>query len=213
MRALFVLAGALALAGLALPAGAGPEGAFGLPEVSYSARMVVRAQGQPEMPMTVHYTPERQRVEMSNAGQRMVVIQQTEPPKAWMLIPAMKMYAESPPMRTPIAWQRDVGGAGAEMEVTEVGRETVNGFETTKYRVRGKDLSGRPYDGHVWATDDRIMIRMEGEAAGPGGPGKVTMEVTELDRAAPDPALFRVPPPGYNKMPAGAMGPGAMTGN
>lgn len=205
MRGMPIVVGLLAALGLVYAGQAQPQGTFGMPEVSYSADMVMRGGGQPGMPMTVHYTPEQQRVEMNPGGQQMVIVQKTDPPQAWMLFPAMRMYAEGPSMPSPLTWQRKIDDPDADVEITEVGPDEVNGIETTKYRIEGTDDMGHPYDGHVWSTDDRIMVKLDGRFTGPNGPQDMTIEVTRLDRGTPDAGLFQVPPPGYTKMPAGSM--------
>lgn len=193
----------IVLAALMGPA-AGQGSSIGLPEVSYTADMVVRGGGGPEMPMTVYYTPARQRIEMNAGGQQMVIIQQTSPAKAWMLVPSMRMYAEAQSLNTPVTMQRNMAGSGAKLEIEEVGPDTVNGIAATKYRVRSADGAHGTFDGHVWSTDDRIMVGMEGYTTGPGGPEEVEMEVSSLDRGEPDASLFEVPA-GYSKSPGGAM--------
>ena len=74
------------------------------------------------------------------------------------------------------------------LEPEEIGRETLNGEDVTKYRVTAKD-AGQSYTVFVWTTDDGIPLRVEGESA----EGRFEMQLTDLQRGPQPVELFEVP--------------------
>jgi hypothetical protein len=79
----------------------------------------------------------------------------------------------------------------AHLQPEEIGRETVAGEATTKYRVT---VEGRTI--FIWATEDGIPLRMEDESA----EGRFVIELTNLKRGPQPDELFEVPA-GVQNMP------------
>jgi hypothetical protein len=88
-----------------------------------------------------------------------------------------------------------LGGQYAADEVTwkELGKETVDGLETTKYEVSADDTEIGPHKAYMWTTPENILVRMEMETVAQGTELKFTMRLVELELGDQDDALFESP--------------------
>ena len=98
------------------------------------------------------------------------------------------------------------------VEITEVGTETIEGQSTTKYKMIMKDGSA---GGFMWITKDDIVMKMDGVVKNGKDKSRITMSLKNLKIGAQDAALFEVPA-GFTKLPSmgnmggfGGMPPGA----
>jgi len=167
---------------------------FGQPKVAYSGTTVTEVAGQ-TMETRVYYTPGHQRNEIDTMMGKQVMLIDFERQVAYMLMPEQKAYMEMP---------MGVGGMGGVVQPSNpegsvehevVGREIVDGQETTKYRfaVSTPDGSTR---GFVWVTDDGILMRSESETllgSNDQTPGRMVITLKELEIGPQDPTLFDLP--------------------
>lgn len=160
----------------------------------------------------VNHAANKERREMGQGGESMIMIMRQDKKVVWNLMPAQRMYME----------MNMDGGAdnrkqGPEVndydfEQTVVGEETVNGVKTTKSKIimKPKKPDGKKMGGFMWSTKDGIMVKLD--AIGVDGDKKVRMkmELTNLKVGKQDASLFEVPS-GYSKLDMGNMG--GMMGN
>jgi hypothetical protein len=145
---------------------------------------------------------DRERSETTMQGMQTVMILRRDKQLGWTLMPAQKMYQQ-----VDFAKARQQSGAApdSEVEITQVGTESVAGFETTKYKLLMKDGSA---GGFIWITPEGIAVKMDMLSKADGAKTRVTMRLENVQIGAQDPQLFEVPE-GYTAMPAmGAFGIG-----
>jgi hypothetical protein len=168
---------------------------FAKPDVSYSATRVMQIE-QGTYRQRFHYVPQKTRSEMTTGGRDVVTITRDDLSVIWVFIDP-NTYLETS-MDDPETYGDRTAGSPDAMEVTEyteVGRETVNGFETTKYRVRAEDADGDEMLGHFWVTDERVPVRMEMDFQLETEDRRSTIVVwlEDLVIGPQDAALFEVP--------------------
>ncbi len=137
------------------------------------------------------------------------MIVRTDKQEGYMLMPAQKMYMQ---LDFPQAQaQSGAQTADSDVEITEVGAETVEGQSATKYKMIMKDGSA---GGFLWITKDGIVMKMDGVVKNGNDKSRITMTLKNLKIGSQDAALFEVPA-GYTKLPSmgnmggfGAMPPG-----
>jgi outer membrane lipoprotein-sorting protein len=167
-----------------------------VPTVEYSAdRQIETEKGT--MTQKVYHAAGKERAEMQMGGMSSAMILRQDKKIAWMLMPAQKMYNEM-----------DLGQArqnmgpvspGENPEITIAGKETVEGFETTKYKLVTAD---KKYGGFMWFTAEGIAIKMDLLSREDAGKkSRMTMTLKNLKIGDQDDALFEVPA-GYTKMPS-----------
>jgi hypothetical protein len=128
-----------------------------------------------------------------------VMILRRDKQLGWMLMPAQKMYQQ-----VDLAKARQQSGAApdSDVEITQVGSESVSGFDTTKYKMLMKDGSA---GGFIWITSEGIAVKMDMLSKADGAKTRVTMTLTNVQIGTQDPQLFEVPE-GYAAMPAFGFG-------
>lgn len=178
---------------LPLALAARPAAAEALPpvgETPYSGRFTMDVAGQ-QIDGKVFHGRDAERREMTVDGTEQVFILRPLEAEALMILPSANMA-----MRMPLP--PDPGLAASEafarLNPEKVGEETVAGEDTAIYRTSGR------IEGRFWITGDGIVMRMETET----GRGRYAMELLELERGAPDPALFELPA-GMQVMDGGAL--------
>jgi hypothetical protein len=143
----------------------------------------------------VFVAPGMKRMEMHDAIQ----IIRFDKGVMWVLMPKQRMYMENPIPTTP--------GGGDNLKYLEkkkLGKETVNGISTTKYKTVAQDPQGNRLEGFSWLTDDGILVKNDMQLSDGARKMQVKTEISDLKVGNQDPALFEVPN-GFNKfaMPAG----------
>ena len=156
----------------------------------------------------IFYQPGMVRDEISVGGQDMVTIRRFDLDKVWMLM-GQNMYMEiDPEENNPQNQQYEL----IEREV--IGRETVNGMETTKYKSVYQTNEGK-FGGFTWFTDDNIAVKAFMVQEGEGENQRVKFEITDLRRGEQAQSMFEIPA-GYQKFDMGNFGnmsnPAAMGG-
>lgn len=143
----------------------------------------------------IYYKNGHIRDEIQMGGNDMVVLQDLEKKKTYMLMP-QGMYMEM-----------DMGQPSDQMkeyrliEREVVGREEVNGFDTTKYKVVYEGPKGK-YGGFTWFTDDNIAVKSFAVSETNGERNRFRYEVKKLERGAQPDSLFVIPP-NYRKLSLG----------
>ncbi|MEX1147565.1 MAG: DUF4412 domain-containing protein [Sphingomonadales bacterium] len=162
------------------------------PQVDFSADMNLDV-GAESITGRIFHSGGKDRREMKVQQYDMVMI--SSPEEVLMIVPAagMAMRMESP--EDPLGeFYEQAEDATFEAE----GKEKVNGEDTTRYRVTGDGA-----DGHVWLTDDGILVRADVKS----DDGEMSLNVTNVKRGSQDAALFKAPS-GMRVMDMGSMGGG-----
>lgn len=170
-----------------------PGAALALPpvgETPYSGRFAMDVAGQ-RVEGKVYHARDAERREMTVDGTEQVFILRPLQAEALMILPSANMAMRMPLPPDP---GLEAAEAFARLNPEAVGEATVAGERTTIYETSGR------LDGRFWITDDGIVMRMETET----GRGRYAMELLDLERGEPDPALFEVPA-GMQVVDGGAM--------
>jgi hypothetical protein len=192
-------------------ADAGPS--TSLPQVEYSAdRVISGEQGGKSMQLNtrVYYAKGKERDETEAHGQGMTMIMRHDKKLAWILMPDQKMY-----METSYADQAqycnwpcvniEKAKMGEGKGYTTLGKEVVNGVETTKYKVVCVDKKGDTIEGTFWVASNGVVIKMDFTTTGKSGKSQHgVIELRNLKIAGQDPGLFEIPK-GYRKVDMSSM--------
>lgn len=165
-------------------------------QVSFAADAMVETEDM-KANARVHYKPGKVRDEMNVGGQDMVTIRRFDLNKVWMIM-GQGMYMEVDP---------EQGSEQApEYKLVSrevVGRETVNGMDTTKYKSVYESRDGK-FGGFTWYTDDNIAVKGFMISETKGAKDRVKFELTNLSRGEQADDLFEIPA-GYQKFDTGNM--------
>lgn len=162
-------------------------------EVEYSGiRQVVTAEGN--FTQTVHHSHGKERSEMQMEGMSMVSIIRPDKKLAWQLMPMQKMYME---MDFSSA-NKMSGKAPDDVTIEKVGSDTLDGMNTTKYKILMKDKSA---GGFIWLSPENIPVKMDFLSKEGGEKSRITMTLKSLKIEPQEAALFELPA-GYQPMPS-----------
>ena len=171
-------------------------------QASYSGEGVMTI-ADTEIPFRVYHDRGKERRELIMQGTTQVIIKRPDLGVATMLMPQMNMAMEMPIDMSAMSGLSD---RAAAFNPEPIGTEMVAGEVATKHRLGGNDPSGGGFDGFVWLSEDRIVLRVDGNA-GQGGQGTpLTIELTRLERGPQDAALFELPPGVQTMQMPGGMG-------
>jgi hypothetical protein len=145
----------------------------------------------------ISYKPGKVRDDIDMGGQKMAMIRRFDLNKFWMIM-GQGMYMDIDP---------DEGSDQAPqyrlISRERLGRETINGIETTKYKSVYETKDGK-FGGFTWFTDDNIAIKAFMVHKTKGEKQRFKFEFTSLKRSTLPNSLFEIPP-GYKKMNMGGM--------
>ncbi len=199
------LTGTLVVAGLGVLA-AQPARAVTPPAltVEYAADRKIETPAG-DMQGRVHGTPGMQRNETRVGDMTSVMILRMDRKLGWMLMPAQKMYQQ---LDLEKAGKQAGAVAPEQTELELVGRETVSGQDTNKYKFVAKDKSS---GGFLWYTDSGIPVKMDALSKSGGKSERMTVTLENITIGTQDPALFEVPS-GYTELRSGGLSGGALLG-
>lgn len=165
-----------------------------IPSVEYSAdRVIESAAGT--MTGKVYSAQGKDRSETEMGGMRSVMILRRDQQIGWMLMPAQKMYQQ---MDFAKAQQQSGATPDDQVEITQLGSETLEGFDCTKYKMLMKDGSA---GGFIWITQHGIPVKMDMLSKSGREKTRITMTLKNLQIGSQDPQLFELPA-GYTAMPS-----------
>ncbi len=173
---------------------------FGQPKVAYSGTTVTEVGGQ-TMETRVFFTPGHQRNELQTTVGEEVMLLDFEKHVSYLLMPMARRYMEMPMGAHGMGGDTAKADPAGTTEHETMGRETIDGQETTKYRIETTSSEGST-SGFVWVTDDGILMRSEmviTPANTSQPPGRIVMTLQNLAIGPQDPSLF-VLPADYVKM-------------
>ena len=187
LKQLGVLFAALLLAGTAA--------AQNQPSVEYSADSVMEHE-EGTTKGKVYIALGKERRETNMGAEKMVNITRNDKKVTWMLMAEDKMYMET--KHGAAAPSKDDLSA-FKIEQTVVGKETINGVETTKSKIIMTGKDGSKMGGFMWTTKENIMVKMDTVSIEKGEKNRFKTELTNIKIGKQDPALFEIPP-GFAKM-------------
>jgi hypothetical protein len=170
-----------------------------MPTVEYSADRIMETEAG-TFEGKVYSAKDKERTETSMRGMTSVMILRRDKQLGWMLMPAQKMYQQ---MDLAKAQAQTTGQQQDQVDITEVGSETVEGQSATKYKLIMKDGSA---GGFMWFTKEGIMVKMDTVVKSGRDKSRMTVTLKNLKVGSQDASLFELPA-GYNAMPSfGGMG-------
>jgi hypothetical protein len=175
-----------------------------VPTVEYSAERVIEMESG-TFTGKVYSAKGKERTETNMGGMQSVMILRLDQQLGYMLMPAQKMY-----QKLDLAQAQKQSGAtpADQVEITEVGAESVAGHDATKYKMLMKDGSG---GGFVWVTPEGIPVKMDLLSKQGREKTRMTMTLKNLAIGSQDATLFELPV-GYSAMPSmGNFGVGQTT--
>ncbi len=201
------LAAAVLTLGLALPA---QPADFPFPKVGYSADVKMDMGKGPDgrpmiFPGKVYFSGGKERRETVTFGHKSIIIWRRDKGVSWILMPDRKMYME----QRGGTEKEDPGRMMREgnVKLTKLGSERVNGMATTKYKIEVVDKKGRPFEGHLWVTNQKVPVRMEGTSKGT----LFRIDYTNIKIGKQDARLFEIPA-GYERVAIPGMPGGPPSG-
>jgi hypothetical protein len=174
--------------------------------VEYSADQVVEAEDG-AMKSRMYYTPTKERREMNQGGQSMVMIMRHDKKVTWTVMPEEKMYMEA--AMKPSTDKTDM--SAYKIEQTPVGQEMLNGVNMSKSKIIMTHSSGSKMGGFMWMTKEGIMAKIDAIAVEKGSKDRFKMEQTNIKVGKQPADLFELPR-GVEKMDMGGMGMDMMKG-
>lgn len=170
-------------------------------KVEYSADRIMETE-QMTMESKVYHAPGKVRTEMGGT----IMIMRFDKGVMWTLMPSEEMYMErsmtAPEGKGAPKAQDESGYTIDEQKV--VGKEVVNGVETTKTKVVMTMSDGSKFGGFTWTSKEGIVVKMDTLSKVDGKKMRMKMYLRNLKIGKQDPALFEIPP-GYNKIDMGRL--------
>jgi hypothetical protein len=193
----------LCLAALSAPSHSAP---LPVPTVAYSADRTIETEAG-TVTGKVYATHGMERQENTMSGMTTVMILRHDKQLGYMLMPAQHMYQQ---LDFAQAQKQSGSQAADQVDMTQVGTETIEGQATTKYKMLMKDGSA---GGFIWITSDGIAIKMDMLSKNGRAKTRMTLTLTNVQIGAQDPQLFEVPAD-YKALPklGGVAGMGALGG-
>ena len=192
------------------------------PETGYSAVRTIEAYGS-SFQTTVYYEDSKERSELNTNGQSMVTIIRQDLGIRWMLMPG-GIYMEQPldfstPSMSPgqMPQTPTFTDASEIVEFTQEDREEINGFSTTRYRMRAENTDGSVVAGQIWLTEDNIAVQTRMSVESGAQTGEILISLQNLNIGDQPDNLFEVPA-GYQQfnfsgIPGAAFGDATIAGD
>jgi hypothetical protein len=119
----------------------------------------------------------------------MISISRPDKKENYIVYPGLKSYAAVPETEKDNA--ADTGSKKDDLKKTELGKETIDGHATTKYKVVMKDDEGKDHESTIWSASDLKDFPIKIETVNEGMPSTITFKDVKFDK--PDAALFDPP--------------------
>jgi len=206
MRRLAIWLAALCLSFLAYPAVAQHPYAqwadeLGIdPDVSYDGTRLIEIQGH-RIEAIERRAPGKMYTETNVDGMLSGIILREDLQASYILMPSMGFYQEK---KLEDGMLQSSNGMKFT-KIEKLGAENINGHPSTRFKTRFVDNDGKGV-GMIWVTDTGVPIKTDMIYSNSNMKGKrVTMQFTELNLRAQDPAVFELPA-NLKPMGMGSMG-------
>jgi hypothetical protein len=132
--------------------------------------------------------PGKQRHEQTINGVHLVAILRADQQTAYLILPDFRLY-------TAMSFPKAVTEYGGVRRLGKpTGTRTIGGQSANIFPIHTHGSDGSILDGTIWLTDDNMPMRIQGSYAEPGGtPHDLTLELSNVVKRPPDPALFELP--------------------
>ncbi len=134
--------------------------------------------------------PQKRAIEMETGGMSGLMVIREDQQRAFFMMPEMGMYRE---MKFTDAMQQ----SNQSMEtynIEKVGRENVEGYDSTKYKTKFKDPNGKGA-GFIWVADEGFAVKMDMIYASRGMKGeRMTITMKDVKLEPQDPSHFELTP-------------------
>jgi hypothetical protein len=151
----------------------------------------------------IYSTPTVERREMSDGGQKMIMINRYDTKKVYTLMPEEKMYMEmSAGMPGPTKASADL--ADFKIEQTPMGQETLNGVVLNKGKMIMTGKDGSKMGGFMWTTKEGIIMKLDAISVDKGQKDRFKLELSNLKVSKQPADLFEIPK-GFEKLDMGKM--------
>ncbi len=158
--------------------------------VAYTASSLIGT-GERATPGRLWRTRSALRHEGTQQGRALTIIARLDRNLGWLMMGELRLAIETD--LSALDLPLDVLNGGGDLRQTREGRERVNGLDTTRLRVERNAASGSSFTGHVWATDQGVIARLDGEGESRGRRGRSVMNFRDVQIGALDPGLFEAP--------------------
>jgi hypothetical protein len=148
------------------------------------------------------------RMDINEGDQSMSLIMSLGDGKNMMLMHELSMYQEVNQKRVK-QYQANLNARFSNQQ--ELGSESVNGYQATKYSADYQDDDGQSGTGLFWVTDDGIVIRSEMQFKRRRSVEETTINLTNLKVGDQPDELFQAPA-GYSSLGLGSLFGNAMRG-
>jgi hypothetical protein len=157
-------------------------------DVSYDGTRLIEAQGN-RVKSTERRAPGKMYTEVNAGGMSTGIILREDLQTSYILMPSMGFYQEKPLQSGMLQTSNGLKFS----KVEKVGIENINGHRSTKFKTRFVDSEGKGV-GMIWVTDTGVPIKMDMIYSSSNMKGqRITMQLTELNLRAQDPAVFEPP--------------------
>ncbi len=159
------------------------------PNLSYQATRIMETKdGRFELKERV--APQKRAMQMDMGGMSGTMVIREDENRAFFTMPSMGMYRD---MKMTEAMKQSNQNMNVS-NVEKVGRETIEGFETTKYKTEFSDKDGKGA-GFMWIADEGFPIKMDMIYKTRRMKGqRMTMSLTDIELGPQDPSHFEIPP-------------------
>ncbi len=181
---------------VAADAGRAAEDAVRRPKVPFTGDLIVKRPGERVVRIRLHYGVARLRMDVPWPDPRVATVIDRLRRKAVILLPRRREFVNLPAGAYADAMADRLTAARGGLE--RLGPDRIRGIAATRFALKTRTAAGTAFEGHVWLTDDNIMIRTAGRT--PKGP--VDISLRNLRRGPIDPSLFAIPS-GYTERKAG----------
>jgi hypothetical protein len=164
-----------------------------VPSVEYSADRTISSE-MGDIQQKVFHSYGKERIEMQMEGMQTVMISRPDLGKFWNLMPMFEMYMEMDASKA----HEMSAQPPMDMTIEKVATESLQGVETTKYKMLMKDKSA---GGFIWLTAEHIPLQMDFISKEGRQKSRVKMSLSNLKLGKQDPALFELPE-GLSPMPS-----------
>lgn len=158
------------------------------PVEAYTGTATVRA-SEMEMVTTIWAEGRFKRVEGEVGGVSQLILVRPDHERIYVLDPASNSGIAMP-------YSAETAGLEEAMcgwEAVREGSEVIDGQETVRYAVAGKDAMGQPLTGTLWFDANGILIRARTASELDGRPVEGTYDLTDVSVGNIDPKLFDIP--------------------
>ena len=165
-----------------------------LDEISWEATRIVRVDGR-TLETRVHHTKLKERISALVKGVEINLVLRYDRKLVWQMTPMFALAAET-----------DISGMDSPANIRvlsrqQLGKETVGGVATTRWKIVYQTRGGARREGEYWQNAAGVHVKSRFSVTDPEGKERrVELELRDLKVGPQPPDVFEVPE-GYKVMP------------